>query len=83
MNASNLVKLENVQLEAHDGKGINVKSQYYKQLNRYTRSVIRALNKNPSEEDRTYYLTQLELSFKEMNYVQDKFFNMFCPSIDK
>ena len=66
-----------------EGSSIEVKSQYYKQLNKYCRQIIRAINKPCNEKDLSYYLSQLELSKKEMKYVQDKFFSMFVAAVPK
>ena len=64
-----------------EGNSIEVRSQYYKQLNKYCRQIIRAINKPCNEKDLSYYMSQLELSKKEMQYVQDKFFSMFVASV--
>lgn len=70
-------------LSVIQGSSIEVKSQYYKQLNKYCRQIIRAINKPCNEKDLSYYLSQLELSKKEMNYVQDKFFSMYTSAVPK
>jgi len=65
------------------GTSTPIKSQYYQQLSRYVKQVLKVINNNPTSDDLIYYNKQLELSKKEMYYYQDKFFAMHTATFSQ